>query len=70
MMMGVQKRNAAPEATGNRVKTDLAKINDHQHSDPRVSMQRRLAMKVASSAGLSMAVALCIVALACDGGAR
>lgn len=70
MIKGTHKRNAAPAGTGNRVETDLAKINANEHTDLRASMQRRLALKLAASAGLSMAMAVCVVALACDGGAK
>ena len=70
MIMGTQKRNAAPAGTANRVETDLAKINANDNSDLRAFMQRRLALKLAASAGLSMAMAVCVVTLACDGGAR
>ena len=62
--------NAVPAGTGHRVESLTGKVNRPEHSDLRIAAQRRLAMRIVAGAGLSLALATCLVGLALDGGDR
>lgn len=65
------KRNPAEPGRARGAEADLGNINAIEHSDLRAFAQRRLALKIAAGAGLSLAVAAVVVVLAAgDGGAK
>lgn len=69
-MGGPEMENAAPAGTGNRADYVVGKTNSSEHTDLRDFAQRRLALKLAASAGLSVAVAAVLVVVALGDGGR
>lgn len=64
-----EKESPATLAGAHRAKGDLWRINGGDDSDMRADAQRRLAYRLASGAGLSVALASLLVAVALgDGG--
>lgn len=64
------KENPAALAGASRAKTDLGNINSAEHTDPRDIAQRRLTLKLAAGAGLSVALAAVMVVVALGDGGR
>lgn len=66
--MRPEKQNAAPTAIGNRANVVAAIADTEESSAIRSVAQRRLALKLVAGAGLSMAFATVVVALATGDG--
>lgn len=65
-----EKRSPAEPGRARGAHTDFGNINVTDDSDDRLRAQRRLALKLAARAGLSVAVAAVLVVVALgDGGA-